>query len=122
MAVKLKIDTTLYNQTSNLILDNIEYVFHVYYNSRMDGWYVSFYDPETYSADVVDNSSALIYGGRRLMPNQDVFGRIDSLNLPKGALVCIDTLLSKYPPKVGRDNFGSGKQYELIYFTEGELQ
>ncbi|AUR92161.1 hypothetical protein NVP1170O_048 [Vibrio phage 1.170.O._10N.261.52.C3] len=121
MAVKLKIDTTLYNQTSKLILDNVEYVFHVYYNSRIDGWYASFYDPELYSSDQTDNSLALIYGGRRLMPNQDVFGRIKNLPLPKGALVCIDTLLSEYPPKVGKDNFGNGKQYELIYFTEDEL-
>ena len=122
MSKQLNIDGDNYDQFFSQIIDNVEYILHVYYNHR-SGWYVSFYDATLYKESAVENSEALIYGGRKLMPNQQVLLRISDDRLPKGLLYCVDTEVSPTEDQVQLtiDNFGVGRRYNLIYFTEGEL-
>lgn len=122
MASILNIDGTNYNQYFTQTLDSEEYILHVYYNRR-SGWYISFYDSDLFDEEETDNSDALIYGGRKLMPNQDVLGRVvDEDNLPQGALYCVDTDIrdTSEQETVTKGTFGSGNRYNLVYFTEEE--
>ena len=122
MAKQLNVNGDNYDQFFTQILDNVEYTLHVYYNSR-SGWYISFYESALFVEDAVDNTEALIYGGRKLMPNQDVFGRIYDDRLPTGFLYCVDSTLSDITEQVQLtvDNFGKGKRYNLVYFAEREF-
>jgi hypothetical protein len=122
MAKILNINGTNYNQYFTQILDNQEYVVHIYYNTR-SGWYISFYDPDIYESSSVDNTEALIYGGRKLVPNQEILLRVIDDRLPQGSLFCYDTNLRETSKQssIVLDNFGSNKRYQVIYFTEEEV-
>lgn len=122
MAKELNIDGSNYDQTFSQIIDNILYIFHIYYNKR-SGWYLSVYDSDLYNEDSDDNTEALIYGGRKLMPNQSLFKMVSDDRLPTGALFCVDTDLKDITDKgqVVIDNFGIGKRYRLVYFPLSEL-
>lgn len=122
MSVTLNINGTNYNQYFTQIIDSVEYVLHVHYNAR-SGWYISFYDSEIYDEEAVDNTAALIYGGRKLMPFQDVLSRISDERLPQGVLLCADTELAATAEllPVGLNNFGTGQRYNLVYYTEQEV-
>lgn len=119
----LNVDGTNYNQYFSQILDSVEYIIHVYYNTRL-GWCISFYDSDLFDEDSDDNDDALIYGGRRLMPNQDVLARVSYDNLPQGQLWCVDmdyvSVADLDPLTI--DNFGIGQRYKLVYFTEEDVE
>lgn len=118
----LNIDGEDYNQFFSQIIDSVEYILHVYYNSR-SGWYISFYDADLYDETATDNSEALIYGGRKLMPNQNVLKRVYDERLPSGALSCLDLEYTEIKdlPEVKDGTFGEGYRYRLVYFTEEEV-
>jgi hypothetical protein len=123
MAIRLNIDGTSYNQYVTQIIDSTEYILHFYYNSRNSGWYMSFYDSDLYDTEGEDNTEALILGGRRLMPYQDVLLRASDDRLPKGQLVCVDTDLEGLDvvPTVSLNNFGKDERFNLIYFSESDV-
>ncbi len=125
MAVILNLDTTILNQYSTVILEGSEYAIHLYWNDR-SGWYLSFYDTDLFDKNKRDNSSALLLGGKKLMPRQNLLNKLPpSLTdkLPKGGLFCIDTTPTQIPSPytVTRDNFGKGKKFQLFYYTETEV-
>lgn len=111
------------NLYSKVIIDTVEYVVHTVWNTR-SGWYLSFYDPLTFDIEKLDNSPSLILGGRKLMYNGEVFIGKGFNRLPTGDLRCVDTqpeLAGEKGKIVGRDNFGRGKRFKLIYYTDAEL-
>lgn len=122
MSKYLNIDTTNYNQYFSQKLDNVEYVLHVYYNSRNQGWYLSIYDSNLFDEESDDNEDALLYGGRKLMPNQDVLKRAKNDSLPIGALYCSDTSFRSVSDQEGVTigSFGDDLRYRLVYFTQEE--
>ncbi len=134
MATKLKIDPTNYNKFFYETLEGVEYVIHLYWNNSMSrrsfsksGWYLSLYNSELFdeSSLVDEQEIALIYGGIKLMPNSNVLGEAVMNTLPKGLLLCADTkpeLGIRDDYYVGLDNFGTGKRFELYYYTEREVQ
>lgn len=122
MAKFLNIDGSIYDKTFSQILDNVEYIFHIYYNKR-SGWHLSVYDSDLYDSTATDNTSALILGGRKLMPSQDVFKVVSDSRLPKGKLYCVDTDLKSLSEQeqLTIGNFGVGNRYRLVYFSEEDL-
>ncbi|BAV80947.1 hypothetical protein [Vibrio phage RYC] len=122
MAQYLKIDLVeKYNNSYSVILEEVEYRIEIKYNRRNDGWYLSFYDPQTYDLDADDNSDSMILGGKKLMPNQNILWRSNDDRLPTGVLAPMDTTRSENPAPVSLDNLGTSKQYELIYFTRQQV-
>lgn len=122
MAKYLNIDTTNYNQYFSQKLDNVEYILHVYYNSRNQGWYLSIYDSDLFDDELDDNSAAGLYTGRKLMPNQDVLKRAKNDSLPQGALFCVDQTFKDISEQesITIGTFGDDLRYRLVYFTEEE--
>ena len=119
--VALGIDNSLPNQYSRLFIDNVNYILGIYYSTRMDGWYLTFYDYNLFDPSKDDNSEALLYGGIRLMPNQDCLSLVIDKRLPTGYLIPVDTLDADKPPRIGKDNLGTGKRFELVYFSKGDI-
>lgn len=130
MAVRLDTDGAKYDQYFPIILESVEYIFHIYWNDTLrlrgfsdSGWYLSVYEAIGYH-EGKDNQEVLIFGGRKLMPQQDVLGRSTDSRLPRGKLYCLDTNpalgeVNNYT--VGRDTFGKGKRFQLYYYTQEEI-
>ncbi len=124
MAQIINLDTedTL-DQVAKIILEGVLYIIRLRYNDR-SGWQLSFYDPNIFNIDLADNSSAKLYGERKLMPNQDYFAHTNGVStLPSGHLFLDDTeYINKASYKLpSRYDLGQGKRFQLIYFTKAEL-
>lgn len=122
MAKYLNINTTDKTDfTTTVLLDGVAYLFRPRYNTR-SGWQLGIYDKSLYSKDSNDNSSAKLYGERKLIPRQNFFkftGGVDTL--PTGNLYLYDTEdtgVVEYPT---RYNLGQGKRFVLVYFTKEEI-
>lgn len=135
MSVRINLDTSDYNKFYKVNLEGQVRVFHLYWNdanSKRDftksGWYISFYDSSLFDFNQLaeDQRDALIRGGIKIMPNDDIFRQADSELLPNGILAAVDTQpwLGKADETyfVGLDNFGADKRFELTYFTEDEVK
>ncbi len=81
MASSLNIDTTDYNKVSTLTLEGVEYKFHLYWNSR-SGWYFSLYNSDDYGDSLSESDDAMIIGGRKIIPYQNLFETVNSDDLP----------------------------------------
>lgn len=135
--IKIEFDPKNYNQIFPVVLDSVEYMFHLGWNNaeakrgfRDSGWELSIYDSSLLNIDTFLSSgdaqyNALIQGEVKLMPNQQILNRAYFKKLPSGILFCGD----RYPEEglsdeeyyIGLDNFGSGKRFDLYYTTEEEL-
>ncbi len=133
MAIKIITDPTNYNKFYELILENVEYIVHVYWNNALakrgfdnGGWYLSLYEAKTFDKQslVSDNSTSLILGGVKLMPQTDVFATGYDDRMPTGVLICADTETERgYKDyNVGLGNFGNDKRFQLYYFTKTEYK
>lgn len=133
MATRIKTDPTKYTTFFPIILDSVEYIFHIYWNDSLakrgfsdSGWYLSIYNPSLFDLQdlTADQSPALLRGGIKIMPNALLLEEEDeSTGLPSGYLGCMDNTPEKGAKedfKVTLDNFGTGKRFELVYFTKQE--
>lgn len=133
MATRVRVDGSNYNQIFSIVLDAKEYVFHVYWNNSLakrkfskSGWYLNIHKAEGFIWEDLrePNNESLLQGGIKIMPLSDVFHTYNVPEFPKGKLLCIDT-----KPELGRlkdyqvtlDNFGNGKRFQLVYYTESEF-
>lgn len=133
MAITVNVDTTKYNQIFRLIIESVEYVFHLYWNDSTakrgfsnSGWYLSVYNSTTFNSELgADNQESLILGGRKLVPLQNLLSQSTDPTLPTGLLTVVDLESDKGTSDdtyfVGLDNFGVGKRFQLYYYSKAEL-
>jgi len=86
------------------IVYNIKYTF----NTRDNRWRL----------DISTNAAGLIKAGVKVMENQSLLRRYQLDNF-SGDIYCVRS--KEDGLDVGRDNLGIGKAYELIYFSESEI-
>lgn len=84
------------------------YVIVFRFNSRDSRWYF----------DLYSDSNTLIKAGIKVMENQSLLQRY-LLEDFSGDIVC--DKVGNTAEKVGRNNLGVGKDYELIYFSQEEI-
>jgi hypothetical protein len=89
-------------------LNGLSYIFVFRFNGRDERWYFDLYSDE----------EELLKGGVKVMENQSLLKRylIDNFN---GDIIC--EKVSQGDSFVGRDNLGIDKDYELVYYTQEEL-
>ncbi|AUR89083.1 hypothetical protein NVP1121O_055 [Vibrio phage 1.121.O._10N.286.46.C4] len=135
MAIKLILDTDKYNQYFPLILEGVEYIFHLYWNDAFrkrgfsqSGWKLSVYRSDLFDWNNLSKDQdleALIQGGMKIMPNKDIFAQAYTTELPTGALYCYDTqseMVKELGEQVTKDNLGTNLRYQLYYFTRQEIE
>ncbi len=107
MALKITIPDTSWS--SQLVsLSGKSYIFEISYNERSTRWYINV----TLAGEEVINSLKAI-------ENINMTGRYNLVKFDHGGLFCVR--FKKTTDPVGRDNFGLGKDYELIYLTNSEI-
>ena len=114
MPVILNMDGDIYNQKQTFTIAGLTYRVHTYWNAR-SGWYVSFYDSN-------DNPINL---GIKLMPNA-VLNKYALDDYYSGEIICVDTSPERDENRdlvegLTLSNFGDGRRYQLVYFTEQEI-
>lgn len=135
--LRIEFDSTNYNQVFPVILDSVEYVFHLHWNNALlkrgfsrSGWYLSIYDPLLFKMnEFLSNGEAqyeaILQGSVKLMPNQQLLNTAYSDKLPTGVLFCGDVESEKGRSdevyKIGLDNFGDDKRFRLYYMTREEV-
>ncbi|AUR91505.1 hypothetical protein NVP1161O_063 [Vibrio phage 1.161.O._10N.261.48.C5] len=109
------------DQYLNFTIDTVPYLFRFRYNAR-DGWYVAIYDPTIFNKDAEDNKPAKLYGEVKVMPFQNILKHTVSDKLPRGYLSFTDTKFQDFSNYAmpSFDNIGSGKRFQLTYFTYQE--
>lgn len=108
MAVSIFIPNTPWSRQT-VSLSGRNYIFEVSYNERSKRWYI---DISLSGSDVVNSV--------KVMENYDLTGRYCLQDFPDGELFC--ARLRETSDPVGRDNFGIGKDYELLYLTLEEIE
>ena len=108
--IKFKI-TDSPSQEKPVTLNKTTFYIRITFNTSDDYWYI----------DLSDKNDNDIVNGIKILPNQfltrkyldleDVFGG--------GALMCYNNGSSD--DGIGRDNFGTNKQYILLYLTAAEV-
>lgn len=120
MTIALNVKGSNLNEVYSFKISGIRYYLHVYYNERAKGWQVVSYDTNN-NPITTPNAVPLLDLGK-MMPNAALTWRYVTQNTPfQGEIVCVDTIGTGTDP-VGKDNFGDGKQYQLVYFTENEIE
>lgn len=120
MTIALNIKGSVLNEVYSFNIAGIRYYFHCYYNARAKGWQVVIYDSNNHPLTTDDPEVLLDLG--KMMPNAALTWKYVSDNsLFKGEIVCVDTIGLGVIP-VTKDNFGDGRQYQLTYFTEEEIE
>ena len=91
-----------------LALGANSYVIVFRFNSKDKAWYF----------DLYSDSNALIKGGVKVMPDQSLLLRylLDEFD---GDIVC--QRVNNTVEELGRNNLGIGKDYELVYFSQEEI-
>jgi len=113
MTIALNVNGDILDRVYSFKIEGNKYYFHVRYNQRVSSWQVCLYDSENNPLDNPDAELLLDLG--RMMPNSALTWLY---GLFSGEIVCVDTIGDK--ADVVKDNFGDGKQYQLVYFTEEE--
>ena len=105
MAKKIKIlDSSNFN--TDIVLSGTTYNILVKYNPSDKSWYLS----------IRDSANTAIVTGIKIMPNQNLTYQLKYLNIfTDGDLWCLRLKAVKDP--LGRDNFGIGKAYELVWIS-----
>ena len=108
MALTLPVPSGAYS-IQEVTLAGKNYVFTYAYNERDSRWRldISFQD-------------TVVKLGIKIIENQALLARYRLENFDHGELFCLRRLDDGNP--VGRDNFGIGKPYELIYVNNDELE
>lgn len=108
MANNIKVPNSAWHEQAIIVSGTvIRLIFK--FNTADQSWYI----------DILDNSGNGILYGLKVMPNQNLTGRYNTLqNLPDGNLWCIRDKNDTSP--VGRDNLGIGKAYNLVWYSSAE--
>lgn len=112
-------DNNNIDQVQRFTIEGTEYILKTYFNSRKfdnddlgaGSWYI----------ELRDNNNNTILSGVKLVPYQDVFKYPPFRKIFSGSLILFDTK-GVLDDQVTVDNYGSGKRYQLMYFTEEEIQ
>lgn len=107
MAFNLPIGATT-DSISRLSLDGITYDFRTRYNELSGCWYLYV----GYTGEESVAKIKLVVGWELLSPYKSING------VPQGDLWVVDVDTTTGRPS--RDDTGQGKQFQLVYFTEGE--
>lgn len=95
--------------SQTVLLGNTVITMTFKFNTVNNSWYI----------DLFDSEGVKIKTGIKVIGNQDLTTRYSLENLPDGRLMCLNN--KKTPNPVGRNNFGVGEEYELIWVSESEL-
>lgn len=96
------------SQRVNLSNNLVTLVFN--FNVRDESWYVDVYD---------DTRTNAIVLGIKVVPNQTLTGNYLLSELSGGELWCIRFRNTSEP--IDRNNFGSDRDYRLVWMTDQEL-
>ena len=107
MAVSITVPDTPWS--SQLVsLSGKSYEFELTYNSRSSRWYLT-----------ISLSGVNIINSLKVIEGVDMTGRYLISEFSDGRLYCGQSRKTSDP--VGRDNFGVGKDYGLVYLTNEEI-
>ena len=106
MATRIDTPDTAYS-TQTVTLNKVSYQLKFKYSARFDRWSISLYS----------RKGEPILVEERAIPRQEFLRPNDKISLLQGYLF-IDSL-SDTP--ITRDNFGLGKEHNLVYISEAEL-
>lgn len=119
MPISLNIEGDVYNSINSFSIDSTKYYLHCYYTSR-SGWQLDIYDGDNNPSSAETLNPLLCTG--RMMPNSALTWKYSRTSgLFSGEIVCVDYEGTGVIP-VTKDNFGDGRQYQLTYFTEDEIE
>lgn len=97
------------NEVTFIPLGGRDYRFEFDYNSR----------DKRYRISIFRDDISVVYG-LKVVENANPTGKYDLVQFDHGELFILNTEQTDEP--VGRDNFGIGKAYQLVYYTNSELQ
>ena len=98
------------NSRQNTQIDGTSLIIKFRYLERNKGWEISVFDI---------NGSAII-AGCRIQPDVLLFDRHGfGDRLPDGVFACLKVRATD--EVLGRDNFGVGKDYNMFFFSQSEL-
>lgn len=118
MTIALNISGDSPNQISQFTIEGVNYFFQTRWNTRM-GWTISIYDSN--SNPSTDPSITPLLGGLKCMSNGLLTWRYSREGgLFSGDIMILDTE-GEFNGEITRDNFGEGRRYVPVYFTEEEL-
>lgn len=107
MSLKINVPESAWSEQS-VSLNGINYRFVFTFNGRDERWRLSIY---------IGNTAVI--EGLKILENQALLGQylLDDFN--HGELFCFRMKEDGLP--VGRNNFGLGKAYELVYYSNEEI-
>lgn len=108
MAVSITIPDTAWSRQV-VSLSGSSYVFETRYNERSSRWYIN-----------ITLGGVSVINSLKVVENVNLTGRYLLDNFNDGNLFCIKIKETAEP--AGRDNFGIGKDYELWYLTNEEIE
>ena len=100
------------NSVSNISMGKELFEMRVSFNSRSEGWYMS----------LLDKDGFFVIKGLKILPNTPLLRRNRDL-FPEGSNLYVVRVLEGNEVEsntLGRDNLGSGRSYELLYFHDSE--
>lgn len=107
MALSLPVPSVS-NSSQEITLDGITYTFLYRFNERDQRWRISIFLEDV---EVISNV--------KVMENRFLLTRYRLPKFSHGDIVCLRSLDDG--KDVGRNNFGTGLAYELIYYTYDEI-
>ncbi len=109
--IQIKITDSAY-QEKPVTLNKTSFYIRVTFNTSDDSWYL----------DISDKDDNDIVNGIKLLPQQFLTRKYLSVGdyFSGGALMVYNNQSSS--ELIGRDNFGTDKQYQLIYWTAAEVE
>lgn len=120
MSISLNVKSSKLNEVYTFKIGGVKYYLHCYYNNRANGWQVVIYDSDNNPNKVTAPTPLADLG--KMMPNAALTWRyVGENSLFQGEIVCMDTIGIGIDP-VTLGNFGDGKPYQLVYFTESEIE
>ena len=97
-------------ESEEVIIAGTTYNLLFKYNTSDAAWYITIRDTEF----------TPLVSGIKVMPNQNLTKAFSYLNIfSDGDLWCRRAKATRYP--IGRDNFGVGKSYELVWLSDVEM-
>lgn len=109
----LGIDGDQYNTPYEFRLSGGTFILRLRYNSR---------DGAGWLFDLSDSDGNELVSSVKIIPQQDILNSFSLNNSYSGYIYCVDTEDDKYTRVITRDNFGTGRRFQLYYFTEDQLR
>ena len=115
MPISINVDGDVLNDIYTFRIEGQVYFLHCYFNKRGSAWQAVLYDKNN---NPYNSEAEPLLDLGKMMPNSALTWRY---NIFKGELVCVDTE-GFGKDSVAQGNFGDGKQYQIIYFSEEEIE